>query len=123
MYLSVIKIYPLPGRKKAVIDALVRMKYPNENDIGCLGCSVSVEPGRVGAVCYTEQWSTRDDLDRHLRSLLYYRVLESMECSHRQPEIDFYEMTRIGGLEVVEQIRIPNPSVGFELTSTTPKEI
>lgn len=105
MYLSVIKIYPPPSRKNAVIDVLVRMKYPNENDINCLGSSVSVESGKGGAVCYMERWRTRDALDRHLRSSWYCRVLETMECSRQSPEIEFFEVTNIGGLDVVELAR------------------
>lgn len=100
-----IKIYPPPGRKKAVIDVLVRMKYQNENDIDYPGGSVSVEPGRVGAVCYMERWSNRDALDRHLRSPRYCRVLEAMECSRQSPEIEFFEVTNLGGLDVVELAR------------------
>ncbi len=105
MYLSVIKIYPPPGRKKAIIDVLVRMKYPNEKDIDCLGGSVSFESGKGGAVCYMERWSTRDALDRHLRSSRYCRVLEAMECSRQSPEIEFFEVINIGGLDVVELAR------------------
>lgn len=123
MYLSVLRIYPPPRCKQAVIDVLVSMKYPIEYNIDCLGCSVSVEPGRGGAVCYTEQWNSREALDRHLRSLLYYRVLKSMERSHRHPEIDFYEVTRIGGLELVEQLRTETPSIGIGFNSTTPNDI
>jgi quinol monooxygenase YgiN len=107
MYLSVVKIYPPPGSMPTLLDVLESMKGPVATLSDCLGCSVTVEVGENGAVCYTEQWRTREALERHLRSPLYGRVLEAMECSCRPPEVEFYEVTEVGGLELVEKVRLP----------------
>ena len=107
MYLSVVKIYPLPGSEHTVVDVLESMRGPTATLSGCLGCSVTVEVGEDGAVCYTEQWRTREALDRHLRSSLFGRLLEAMECSRRPPEVEFFEVTEVGGLELVEKVRLP----------------
>lgn len=105
MYISVVKIFPPPGREQAVIEILETLKGPIATEADCLGCSITVEAGESGTICYTEQWRTRAALDRHLRSSLYSRVLEAMECSRRPPEVDFYEATDVGGLELVEKAR------------------
>lgn len=105
MLLSVVKIYPLPGREDVVADVLSSLKGPVSAIADCLGCSVAIEAGEGGAVCYTEQWRNRAALDRHLKSSLYSRVLEAMECSRQPPEVEFYEATGVGGLELVEYAR------------------
>lgn len=105
MFISVVKIFPPPGRAQAVIEILETLKGPIAAEASCLGCSITVEAGEGGAICYTEQWRTREALDRHLRSPLYSRVLEAMECSYQPPEVDFYEATDVGGLELVEKAR------------------
>lgn len=105
MVLSVIKIFPLPGRLSAVTDVLDSLKGTVTSSGDCLGCSIAVEVGEGGAVCYTTQWCDREALDRHLRSSLYGRVLEAMEFSQTQPEVVFYELTEIGGLELIEKAR------------------
>lgn len=106
MYFAVIRIYPYPGREQAVIDVLDTLKGPTAASTDCLGCSVAVESGEDGVICYTEQWRTRDALDRHLCSQLYGRVLEALECSRQSPDVEFYEATAAGGLELIEQARI-----------------
>ena len=105
MILSVVKIYPHPGREHAVIDVLDSLTGPVSTLAGCLGCSVSIETGAGEVVNYTEKWCSREALDRHLNSNLYGRVLEAMEFSCKPPDVEFYEVTNVGGLELVELAR------------------
>ncbi|MEW6518659.1 MAG: antibiotic biosynthesis monooxygenase family protein [Thermodesulfobacteriota bacterium] len=109
MIFALIKIYPLPGREHSVIEVLDSMKGPITALSDCLGCLVLVETGEGGAVCYMEQWRTREALDRHLRSTLYGRVLEVMERSRLPPEIEFFDAVRLGGLELLEAARSRAP--------------
>lgn len=106
MFLSVVKIYPPPGFEQTILDVLESMKGPVATLADCLGCSVTVEVGEDGAIFYREKWRTREALDRHLRSPLYGRVLEAMECSRMPPEVEFYEVIGVGGLEMVERARL-----------------
>jgi len=53
-----------------------------------------------------ERWRSREALERHLRSPLYCRVLEAMELSRQPPEVEFFAVQDIGGLELVEKARL-----------------
>mgnify|MGYP002399388266 CR=1 FL=1 len=106
MILAVIRIYPRPGLEHSIVEVLESLKGPMAALTGCLGCSVAVETGGHGAVCYLEQWGTREALDQHLRSPLYGRVLEAMECSSLPPVVEFFEVEGVGGLELVEKVRV-----------------
>jgi quinol monooxygenase YgiN len=106
MLQSIIRIYPRPGAEQTVLEVLESMKGQIAAINDCLGCSITVEVGEGGAICYTEQWNTREALDRHLRSPLFGRVLEAMEFSNTTPEVEFYEVTEVGGLELVEKVRL-----------------
>ena len=108
MILCAVRIYPRPGIAPAVLEALESLRGPIANSVGCLGCSIAVETGEGGAICYQERWHTGEALDRHLRSALYGRILEVIECSSLPPEIEFYEVAAVGGLERVERARIHN---------------
>jgi quinol monooxygenase YgiN len=108
MFFSVVKIYPPPGSEHTILDVLESMKGPIATTADCLGCSITLEVEEGGAVCYTEQWRTREALERHLSSPLYSRVLEAMEWSRLPPEVEFFEMTFVGGLELVEKVRFGN---------------
>jgi len=107
MLQSIVRIYPRPGAEQTVLEVLESMKGQIAALNDCLGCSITVEVGEGGAICYSEQWSTREALDRHLSSPLFGRVLEAMEFSNTTPEVEFYEVTEVGGLELVEKVRLP----------------
>lgn len=105
MFYTLIKIFPPGGHEHSVIDILDSLKGPIMAITDCLDCSIMIETDRSSAVCYTEQWRTRKALELHLRSTLFSRVLEAMECSYQPPIVEFYEINAIGGLELVEQAR------------------
>jgi quinol monooxygenase YgiN len=107
MIISIIKIYPPTGSEHTIIDVLESVKVAIANLYDCLECSVAVEAGEDGQVCYMEHWRTREALDRHLRSPLYGRVLEAMELSRIPPEVTFFKVSKIDGLELVGRLRVP----------------
>jgi len=52
-----------------------------------------------------EWWKTQADLDRHLRSDAYGRVILVMEMATEHPLIKFCEISQSTGLETVERAR------------------
>jgi quinol monooxygenase YgiN len=107
MYLAFVKIEAPPGHAYTVIDVLESIRGQTVSSPGCLGCLLTVEAGASDTICYQEQWRNRETLEWHLRSKLYSRVLAAMELSISQPLVEFYEVTRTGGLELVEMVRNP----------------
>lgn len=108
MYLSIFKIDALPGQEHAVMDVLEVMKGPALTLPGCLGCSLSIETDPGGRIWYQERWRDREARDRHLRLSLSAGLSRVMELSRMPPEVEFYEVARIGGLDVVERARRPH---------------
>lgn len=107
MYLSIIKIDALPDQEHTIVDVLESMQGPTSCLAGCLGCYLTIEGGPSGTItiCYQERWRDRESLDRHLRSALYSRILAAIELSRTPPVVEFFELTRTGGLELVEVAR------------------
>jgi quinol monooxygenase YgiN len=109
MFVTWIKIAPPAGSRRSVIDILQTLQGPLSAITDCLDCSILSEvgqdAGQDGWVCYVEKWRTREALGKHLRSVIFNRVLEAMECSRQPPEVGFFEMTEIGDLNLIEQAR------------------
>lgn len=106
MFLSLIIIHPLPGDEAKVIEVLDSIRCLAATNADCRGCFFTSGAGPDCSICYLEHWGTRAALDRHLRSPLYCRVLEAMELSRLPPTVEFYQLTPIGGLDVIENIRL-----------------
>jgi quinol monooxygenase YgiN len=105
MFLSMVKISPVPGREQEILDILLSVRGPTLADAGCLECSILEEHDDEKAIVYLEKWQSGTELCNHIRSAIYSRVLKALELSDREPEIWFHEITATQGMEVIERVR------------------
>ena len=70
-----------------------------------MAVQVYEEDGRTGAILYTEEWDSELEFCDHVRSELYRRVLAAIDISKSAPELCFYRVSVMQGLELVDQIR------------------
>jgi quinol monooxygenase YgiN len=52
-----------------------------------------------------EEWTTEADLQRHLRSDKYRKVLAVMESAFEAPELRINTVSHVAGFEVIEAAR------------------
>ncbi len=105
--LSLVKIAPTAENRKEVLDILYSMKGPTQAIHGCLACDICMEEGEEGIIMLLEHWLTWEDFIRHIRSDLYSRMLEAMELSRKEPEVNFFEVSAMKGMELIEAVRNP----------------
>lgn len=108
MFLALVTLHPEPDDVAKVVDILDSMRGILATIGDCCGCLLATETGGH-TVCYLERWMTRAGLEHHLRSPLYGRVLEAMELSGKPPTVEFFEVGALGGLEMVERVRLVAP--------------
>jgi quinol monooxygenase YgiN len=106
MLLSIIQIHPFPGDAIKVIEMLDSVRHLIVTNADSKGCLLTMETDEFNSICYMERWGTREAFDRHLRSSLYCRVLEAMELSCTPPKVEFYQISAIGGLDLIERVRL-----------------
>jgi quinol monooxygenase YgiN len=105
MFLSMVKISPVPGREQEILDILLSVRGPTLADAGCLECCILEEHDDENVIVYLEKWESGAELCNHIRSAIYSRVLKALELSDREPEICFHEITATQGMEVIERLR------------------
>ena len=109
MFLTVVKISPVPGREQEILDILLSVRGPTLADAGCLECSILEEHDDEQVIVYLEKWQTGEEMLNHIRSAIYSRVLKAMDLSDRKPEVWFHEISATQGMEVIERVRSSNP--------------
>ena len=72
---------------------------------GCVGCSVSTGVGNSGAVRYTEEWQTEEDLRMRLRSDTFTRLASLIDDATKAPVVEFELPEGKRGLDFAEEIR------------------
>jgi quinol monooxygenase YgiN len=73
---------------------------------GCIGGGVFQELGCPEAALYVEMWQEEAQLEAHIRSRDYERLLAVMETSAEPPALRFEFVVETRGLAWVEQLRL-----------------
>ena len=87
------------------LSAMRQVAGPLEAQPGCQACRILADVRSEGLLSLMVTWETDEDLERHIRSELFWKVLALMEVSSRKPEIRFHTVSRTDGLEAIERIR------------------
>lgn len=94
-----------PDRFAAARDILLALVERTRASPGCLGCEMYQDLRDRHVLLLEEWWETQAELDRHLRSDAYGRVILVMEMATEHPLIKFCEVSHSTGLETVERAR------------------
>ena len=71
----------------------------------CLSSRIYQDAQEHNVLMFEERWRSREDLERHLRSDEYYKVLLVIEMALKRPEIRFETISESTGIETVEKAR------------------
>lgn len=105
MILSIVKIVPAPGKKEELLCVLRSILGPIQAMSDCHDCLLCHEDGDDGEVIFLEHWESWEAFMRHIRSELYGRMLEAMELSRHEPEVSFFEVSAVQGMELLKAVR------------------
>ncbi len=105
MVICMVRIIPKPERRQDVLDLLQSLQGPTGVKSGCMECGIYEEYGKRKGILYVEQWLSQETLQEHIRSTMYVRVLSALELASEPPDIYFYDVSRIEGLDLIESLR------------------
>jgi quinol monooxygenase YgiN len=106
MIFAILRMTVRPARLEEIVQAFWSIIGPTRVEPGCLTCGLFQEVGNPEAFHYQEEWLTAEDLERHMRSARYERLLAIMEAAAEPPRIQYCSVEKTRGLEYVETIRL-----------------
>jgi quinol monooxygenase YgiN len=79
---------------------------------GCISCRLYRDAHDQRALMLEEIWASENELQRHLRSDRYCKVLLVVEMAAEPPEIRFDTIAHSSGVETIEKARSQKEPVG-----------
>jgi len=105
MVRSIIRmLIPLEKQSEA-LEILGSMIEQTQFEPGCLSCRLYRGVEDTLAIMLEELWLSEEDVQRHLRSDKYHKVLLVVEMAVEPPEIRFDTIALSMGVERIEQAR------------------
>ena len=94
-----------PEKKRAeILGILSRLKGPAEVTSGCRSCRILQDAGDKNALTYIVTWEAQEDLEEHLRSEGFRRLLPYIDMSREPPEVEFSTIEQVRGIEFMVEV-------------------
>jgi quinol monooxygenase YgiN len=93
-----------PEQRLNIIKTIHAMIGPTSAQSGCLHCELFNSTQNDDSLLLLEKWQSREDLDRHIKSEEFRKVMVAMDLACEQPKISFMEADSPEGMELVERI-------------------
>jgi quinol monooxygenase YgiN len=84
---------------------LAALVGPTRAQPGCLRCTLLRDAENPAVFELIEEWASRTDLDRHLRSEDCRRLLAAIDRAHAPPELRIHTLAACDGIEAIAAAR------------------
>lgn len=98
--------FKVPSEKrKDFLDSARLLIEPTQIQPGCTSCTLYQNLSDPDAIFLVEEWESREELDRHIKSEQFRIILSLMEFSSDYPEFKINTISETEGLEAVQKVR------------------
>ncbi|MBW1848535.1 MAG: antibiotic biosynthesis monooxygenase [Deltaproteobacteria bacterium] len=105
MVIFTLRLEVAPNDRLNILKAIHAIIGPTAVLKGCLHCGLYSNSQNDDELILLEKWKSQQDLERHIRSDDFHKILTVMEAAKKKPEISFYSVASKAGLELVKKIR------------------
>lgn len=102
---AILKFPVANGNRADVIRTLRSLIEPTQVERGCISCRLYRDINDPAVLTWVEEWESRADLDRHVSSPQYKKLLAALEMCTSQPEVRFETVVETEGLKLIETAR------------------
>ena len=95
-----------PEKENEVLQILKSVAARTRAQTGCLNCSVYQDAEEEHTIIFEEEWENEKEMERHIRSREYQKLLLIMEMAINPPEIKFNTVSNTSGIEIIEKAMI-----------------
>jgi quinol monooxygenase YgiN len=100
----------LMEKRTEMMQTLLSMIEPTKKEKGCLSYDVYCDPEDSHVSNLIEEWETREDLERHIRSERFSVLFGTRSLLAKPLEMKIHTVSHSEGLEVVNALRVKRSS-------------
>ena len=105
MILANVRMTISPQKRDEALRILRSTAEGNRVLPGCLSCRIYEDAQEGNVIMFEELWRNEEELEQHLRSEEYRKVLLLMEMALQPPEVRFNRVSSWSGIEIIEKAR------------------
>jgi len=111
MILASIRMMVSPQKRGELLRILRSTAERNRILTGCLNSRLYEDLQEDNVILLEEMWSSEEEMEEHLRSDEYRKVLMALEMALQRPEVRFMRVSSSNGIETIEKARASRGNV------------
>jgi quinol monooxygenase YgiN len=105
MIIATLRMTAPPDKRDEFWHTLRLLTGPIGVQPGCLSCHVYRDPESENEFVIIQEWATQADLEHHLRTDHFRKMLIMLELSSEWPDVQFHTIVHTAGMEAIENAR------------------
>ncbi len=105
MITSTMRITASENPNGEIVRVLRSLIEPTRVETGCISCDIYKDLHDPSIIIWVGESNTQDDLERHLRSPQYKKILAAFDMSNAQPDMRFNTVVETKGMQVIADAR------------------
>lgn len=105
MLTATIRITASDDPNSEIIRVLRSLIEPTRVETGCISCGLYKDLHDPNIIIWVEEWNTQADLERHIRSSQYKKILAAFDMSSAQPDMRFDTVVETRGMQLIAEAR------------------
>ncbi len=93
-----------PENRAGALQVLRSLKGPVRSQPGCTQTLLMSDVQDSSVLTWVSRWRSRMELDRHIQSDHFRRILSVMELASSAPEIEFESGSELWGLDLIDEV-------------------
>jgi len=104
MVILMLKLTVAPKDRVSVIKTIHPLIGPTSVKAGCICCKLYASTMNDDELIFIEKWESQKELEKHIRSDDFQRILIAMDASADRPELTFNLIETVAGFEYLENL-------------------
>lgn len=103
MIIATIRIAADSENIDKIIEILSSVKGQVAGKSGCISCLILQEVNNGNLISYEELWENQAQLNKHIYSNLYKKILVAIDMSSQPPVVKFSTISSVTGMELLRE--------------------
>ncbi len=104
MIIVTLRMTVRPGKRHDFAESIRGMIEPTRVERGCISYCFYEDIENKNTFALVEEWKTRADLERHVRTDNYRKLLALMDLLSEPPQLQFNTVSQTAGMELLSTV-------------------
>src|SRR5438094_2643288 len=105
MVVFTLRLITPPAKRSEIIQTLRSLIEPTLAERGCRACHLQQDANDQNLLTFTEEWERQADLDLHMASSEYRKILAVMDMASEPSKVTVMSVQKSSGLDRIAKVR------------------